>query len=198
MFVVGLTGGIGSGKSTVAKLFSERGIPIIDADIVAREITLPNKPAFKEIIEHFGKDILLNNAIDRPKLRRIIFENAKQRRWLEELLHPIIRQQMENQISKISAPYIIAVVPLLLEVEFYYFINRILVVDTPEEVQVQRILERDNMTNEEVEAIIKIQAAREARIAKAHDVIHNDGSLDNLIKQVNSLHEKYLQLSHQT
>lgn len=195
MFVVGLTGGIGSGKSTVAKLFSERGIPIIDADIVARELTLSNKPAFIKIVEHFGKEILLNNAIDRPKLRRLIFENAKQRRWLEELLHPLIRNEMEEQISKITAPYTIAVIPLLLEVEFYYFINRILVIDTPEEIQIQRIGTRDNMTQDEIEAIIKTQAAREARIAKAHDVIHNSGTMDELVKQVNSLHEKYLHIA---
>jgi dephospho-CoA kinase len=195
MLVVGLTGGIGSGKSTVAKLFSERGIPIIDADIVAREITLPNKPAFKEIVQHFGVDILEKNTINRPMLRKIIFENAKQRRWLEELLHPIIRRQMESQIRLLSAPYCIAVVPLLLEVEFYSFINRILVVDAAPEVQIKRIMTRDKMSKEDIETILKTQATREMRLAKAHDVIVNDGEPADLVEQVGKLHEKYLGMS---
>lgn len=196
MFVIGLTGGIGSGKSSVAKLFSERGVAIIDADIVAREITLPSKPAFNEIVQHFGPEILQNNTINRTMLRKIIFENAKQRRWLEELLHPIIRKEMEQEINAFTGPYCIAVVPLLLEVEFYSFINRILVVDTTPELQIKRIMARDKMTKTEVEAILKTQATREVRLAKAHDVIINDGKQQDLVTQVDALHEKYLQLAN--
>lgn len=195
MLVIGLTGGIGSGKSTVAKLFSEKGIPIIDADIIAREVSQPNKPAFKEIVKHFGEEILHQGSLDRGKLRKIIFENAKQRRWLEELLHPIIRKDMELEIRKLTAPYCIAVIPLLLEVEFYFFINRILVVDTTHELQIKRIVARDKISKEEIENIIKTQASRETRISKAHDVIINDGSLEDLTKQVAKLHEKYLDLA---
>lgn len=195
MLVIGLTGGIGSGKSTVAKLFSERGIPIIDADIVAREVTQPNKPAFKEIALHFGDEILHNGSLDRGKLRKIIFENAKQRRWLEELLHPIIRKEMEQEIKSFNTPYCIAVIPLLLEVEFYFFINRILVVDTSPELQIKRIMSRDKTSKSEVETILKTQATREARIAKAHDLIINDGKLEDLAQQVAKLHEKYLELA---
>lgn len=195
MLVIGLTGGIGSGKTTVAKLFSERGIPIIDADIVAREVTQPNKPAFKQIVDHFGNDILHEGSLNRRKLRKIIFDNAKQRRWLEELLHPLIRKEMENQIKSLSSPYCIAVVPLLLEVEFYFFINRILVIDTTPDLQIQRIVDRDKTSITEVESIIKTQANRETRLSKAHDVIINDGNHDALARQVSKLHEKYLALA---
>lgn len=196
MLVIGLTGGIGSGKTTVAKLFSERGIPIVDADIYARELTHPGKPAFQEIATHFGHEVLQKNgALDRPKLRKIIFENAKQRRWLEELLHPQIRKEMEHEIKTLKAPYCVAVIPLLLEVEFYSFINRILVVDSTPEMQLKRIASRDKMLKSEIEAIIKAQASREQRLSRAHDVIVNDGKLADLIPQVAKLHEKYLQLA---
>jgi dephospho-CoA kinase len=195
MLVIGLTGGMGSGKSTVAKLFSERGIPIVDADIISRELTQPHKVAFKEIVAHFGDEILDNNTLNRKKLRKIVFENAKQRRWLEELLHPLVRKDMEQEISQLKAPYCIAVIPLLLEVEFYYFINRILVVDTTHELQIKRIMARDKMNKDDIENILKTQANRELRLSKAHDIIVNDGKPEDLVKQVNELHEKYLELA---
>src|SRR5262245_30067916 len=125
MLVIGLTGGIGSGKSTVAKLFAERGVPIIDADIAAREVTTPNQPAFYSIVKHFGQEIVAKDGtLDRSKLRHIIFSDPKQRLWLEHLLHPQIRSKMQHQIANMTTPYCIAVIPLLLEVEFYSFINR--------------------------------------------------------------------------
>lgn len=195
MLVVGLTGGIGSGKSTVATLFAEHGAPIIDADVVARAITAPDKPAFTSIVKHFGPNVLLKDGtLDRAQLRDLIFNDSKQRLWLEKLLHPLIREEMEDQIQRMSAPYCIAVIPLLLEVEFYAFINRILVVDAPESAQVKRVIARDHTSQSQVEAIIMSQAQRDARRAKAHDVISNDGTLADLIPQVNALHEMYIKL----
>lgn len=196
MFVVGLTGGIGSGKSTVAQLFAERGVPIIDADVISREITQPDSPAFLDIIDHFNQELLLEDGtLDRTKLRNIIFEDPNERRWLEELLHPLIRSEMNKRIKKITAPYCIAVIPLLLEVEFYSFINRILVVDAPENLQVDRVTARDKSQKAHVEAILKAQANRLDRLARAQDLIINDGNLEDLIPQVEKLHEKYLEMS---
>lgn len=195
MLVVGLTGGIGSGKSTVANLFAKLGVPIIDADIVARDVTTPDKPAFNSIVKHFGPEMVLENGtLDRAKLRQLIFNQPKQRLWLEKCLHPLIKDEMARQISQLTSPYCIAVIPLLLEVEFYSFINRILVVDASEAEQLKRTLSRDNISKADVEAILHSQASRADRRAKAHDVIMNDGMPEDLIPQVDKLHEKYLKL----
>jgi dephospho-CoA kinase len=193
MLVIGLTGGIGSGKSTVADLFAKKhNIPIIDADIVERDVTTPDKPAFARIIKHFGTELVMQDGkLDRAKLRQIIFNDPQQRLWLENLLHPLILAEMEQQIEKLTAPYCIAVIPLLLEVEFLSFINRILVVDAPETEQIKRVMQRDNTTQSEVEAILKNQANREIRLAKAQDVITNDGKMEDLILQVDALDKKY-------
>lgn len=196
MLVVGLTGGIGSGKSTVANLFAKHGVPIIDADVIAREITTPNHPAFVSIIQHFGKDVVLQNgSLNRAKLRQLIFSQPEQKLWLEKLLHPLIRDEIANQITTLTTPYCIAVIPLLLEAEVYSFIDRILVVDTTTTEQLKRTLLRDNVTEAEAQAILQSQTNREARLAKAHDIITNNGTLDDLIPQVNKLHEMYLKLS---
>lgn len=196
MLIVGLTGGIGSGKSTVADLFAEKGINVIDADVAARELTHPDQPAFQKIIKHFGSNVLnKDGSLNRAYLRNIIFSDQKQRVWLERLLHPLIRQHMEEKLSHITSPYCIAVVPLLLEVESYSFINRILVIDTPESLQVKRVMARDHMSEDELEAILDRQASREQRRLKAHDVINNEGSLAELRKQVDVLHQQYLALA---
>lgn len=195
MFVIGLTGGIGSGKSTVTQMFADLGVPIIDADVVARDITTPDKPAFASMVKHFGPDIVLpDGKLDRAKVRHLIFNDAKQRLWLEKLLHPQIREEMQKQIAQMSEPYCIAVIPLLLEVEFFSFINRILVIDAPEDEQIKRVMLRDNATKAEVEAILHSQATRKDRRAKAHDIITNDGDFAKLIPQVDKLHEMYLRL----
>ena len=195
MLVVGLTGGIGSGKSTVAAIFADHGVPIIDADVAARDVTQPDKPAFVRIIKHFGNDILLpNGTLDRAKLRNIIFSNTKQRLWLEHLLHPLIREAMKEQIDQLSGPYCIAVIPLLLEVEFYSFINRILVVDASEQAQIERVMARDKISKLDIEAILNNQANRIDRKAHAQDIIINDGVIADLIPQVEQLHEKYTQM----
>lgn len=196
MLVVGLTGGIGSGKSSVAALFAERGVPVIDADVIARDLTQPGKPAFAAIVKHFGEQIVLpDGSLDRAGLRQIIFSDVNNRLWLEHLLHPQIRDEMSRQIKTIHAPYCIAVIPLLLEVEFYSFINRILVVDTPEHIQLERVTQRDNSPVIQIEAILKAQAKRQDRLARAHDVIVNDGELTDLVPQVEKLHEKYLYMA---
>jgi dephospho-CoA kinase len=196
MFVVGLTGGIGSGKSTVAALFAELGVPIIDADVIARELTTPATFAFSLIVKHFGQTILQpNGSLDRRKLRLLIFADTQQRLWLEQLLHPLILEAMQQQIAQLHTPYCIAVIPLLLEVASFSFINRILVVDTPEAEQIKRVSARDHLTPSEVDAILKTQTTREIRHAKAHDILSNDGSLEALITKVQQLHIQYLQMS---
>jgi len=200
MLVVGLTGGIGSGKSTVANLFAERGVPIIDADVAARIVVdMPDKPAVISIVKHFGPEILLpDKTLNRAKLRSYIFNDPKQRLWLEKLLHPLILEEMQQQIAKLNALYCIAVIPLLLEVEFYSFINRILVVDASEASQIERVMSRDQAAKEDVEAILNSQAHRTDRRAKAQDIINNDGNMADLIPQVDKLHEIYTQLAKQS
>jgi dephospho-CoA kinase len=196
MLVIGLTGGIGSGKSTIAKLFAERGVPIIDTDLIARELTKPNQAAFSSIVKHMGQDILLaDGTLNRAKLRDLVFADPKQRRWLENLLHPLIRKAMEKEINELDAPYCIAVIPLLFEVEFYSLVNRILVVDAPEALQIERVIARDKISKSDVQAILRTQASREDRVARAHDVILNEGKLEDVIPQVEKLHKMYLQMS---
>lgn len=196
MFVVGLTGGIGSGKSTVTALFAKHHVPIIDADVVAHDLTQPNQPAFTQIVQHFGNKILLQDGtLNRSALRQLIFTDTTQRLWLEGLLHPLIQHDMEEQIKALSSPYCIAVVPLLFEVECYSFINRILVIDSPEKAQIARVVARDQVKPAQIEAILKTQAAREDRVARAHDVITNDGDMANLVPQVDKLHQMYLRIS---
>lgn len=193
MLVIGLTGGIGSGKSTVAKLFENLGATVIDADVIARTLTEPGERAFAEILNHFGKALLLpNGTLDRAQLRHIIFHDIDQRRWLENLLHPLIKQSIELQIKKTHAPYCVIVIPLLFEVAPYSFIDRILVVDTPTQLQITRVLARDKIPPSEIEAILNSQIDREYRIAHADDVIHNHGKIEELLPQVEKLHQLYL------
>lgn len=193
--IVALTGGIGSGKSTVADLFAKYSVPIIDSDVIARELTELGKPAFLDIVDHFQEKILQSDGtLDRKKLRQVIFAHPEERRWLEALLHPLIRTEIERQLAKLPSPYCIIVIPLLFEVKPYSFITRILVVDSPEHEQVKRVLERDNSSKEQAEAILKSQFNREQRIALAHDVINNDGTLADLVPQVEKLHQFYLNM----
>jgi dephospho-CoA kinase len=197
MLVIGLTGGIGSGKTAVAKLFAEHGITVIDTDQLSRDVTLPNQPALKEIVNRFGTDILLpNGTLNRPALKKIIFKDDSQRIWLEELLHPLIREEMKRQVDAATSPYCIVVIPLLLETKPNPLIQRILVVDTHVESQIQRTQLRDNSTEEEVKAIINTQVNRTQRLTAAHDVIENNGTLNDLKTQVENLHQFYLGLSH--
>src|SRR3990167_1592262 len=193
--VIGLTGGVGSGKSTVANLFAQHGVPVIDADLIALALTLPKQPAFLAITQHFKEIVQANGSIDRSKLRHIVFEQAAQRQWLEDLLHPLIRMKIEDELKKITAPYCIIVIPLLFEVKPYDFIDRILVVDTLEQNQIQRVMARDKTSASLVEKILHSQINRQQRLVGADDVIINDGKIADIIPQVDQLHQIYMNLS---
>jgi dephospho-CoA kinase len=199
MLVIGLTGGIGSGKTTVAKLFAERGITVIDTDQLARDVTKIGQPALKEIAEQFGTNILQSDGgLNRTALRRIIFTDDAKRIWLEKLLHPLIRAEMKRQAEAATSPYVIAVIPLLLETEPNPLINRILIIDAPEAEQIKRTCFRDNTTTEEVTKILQSQVSRKERLARADDIITNDGVVNDLKSQVDRLHGFYSALAQKT
>lgn len=195
MLIIGLTGGIGSGKSTVAKLFEEKGITVIDADQLARDLTLPGKPALKQIVDKFGSDLLLpNHTLDRSKLRKLIFADDHKRTWLEQLLHPLIREELAQQIKTADSPYCIVMIPLLIESAPNPLINRILVVDAKKETQLERAATRDNQSGSEIYTILSKQATRAQRLKAADDVISNMGKLEDLQGQVDALHKYYMSL----
>lgn len=196
MLIVGLTGGIGSGKSTVAECFAARDVPVIDADVIAREVVEPGTPGLARIVEAFGRDILDENGrLDRSRLGARVFQDPESRKRLEAILHPLIRAEMQRRITHITAPYCVLVIPLLIETGQTDLVHRVLVVDTPRELQYRRVAARDNRPRAEIEAILDVQAGREDRLAAAHDVIVNDADLDALDRQVARLHQRYLELS---
>lgn len=196
MLIIGLTGGIGSGKTEVSNLFAKLGVPIIDADSIAKKTTEPDQLAYKEIINHFPHPITLaNGLLDRAKIREIIFNDPQERIWLEKLLHPLIRQKIVDEVSKLKSLYCIVVIPLLVESNSYSFINRILVVDTEPTLQVERVKTRDNVSATEVKAIVDTQIGREDRLNAAHDIILNNGTFENLVNQVKELDQFYTQLA---
>ncbi len=196
MLIVGLTGGIGSGKSTVAERFDVRGVPVIDADVIAREVVEPGTPGLARVVEAFGRDILDENGrLNRSRLGARIFQDPESRKRLEAILHPLIRAEMQRRITHITAPYCVLVIPLLIESGQSDLVHRILVVDTPRELQSRRVAARDKRPPAEIEAILDAQASREERLAAAHDVIVNDTDLNALDQQVARLHQRYLELS---
>ncbi len=196
MFVVGVTGGIGSGKTAVTNLFAELGVTIVDADIASRIIVEPGKPALQAIAAHFGAEMLLpDGTLNRAAMRARIFSNADDKRWLEQLTHPLIGKEIQQQIANAKSPYAILVSPLLIEGDQHKFCHRILVVDVPESTQLQRTVQRDNNDAEQVKRIIASQATRAQRLSRADDVIENTGTLDDLRNKVAVLHEQYLQLA---
>ncbi len=199
MLVVGLTGGIGSGKSTVAALFDKKGVPIIDADEIARSITQRGEPVLKDILSLFGSDIFLpDGQLDRAKLRDIVFSNEIQRKKLEKLLHPLIRAEMKSRINTLKTAYCIVMIPLLLETHPNPLIKRILIVDTSEDLQISRSMLRDKLSREAVQAILNTQINRAKRLNLTDDIIINDGLLEDLIPQVDKLHAFYLSLAAET
>ncbi len=195
-FVVGLTGGIGSGKTAVSDRFHALGISIVDADIAARVVVEPGKPALREIQEHFGAAILQSDgSLDRAALREKVFKHDVERKWLEQLLHPLINKEIQTELSLSTSPYTILVSPILIETGQSRFTNRILVVDVPLEVQIQRTMARDDNSEEQVRNIIKAQTSREQRAAAADDIILNDQDLQKLDHDIAGLHAKYLKMA---
>ncbi|KXJ43800.1 MULTISPECIES: dephospho-CoA kinase [Marinobacter] len=195
MAVVGLTGGIGSGKSTVARLFGALGVHWVDADDVAREVVEPGTPALEKIAEHFGQEILLpDGSLDRAALRRIVFDAPEERAWLEELLHPVIREELMRQLrpDNYSLPYVLLVSPLLLETDQHELVDKIVVVDVPVDVQIKRTMARDTDDRAQVERIIAAQMAREKRLQKADDVVDNNLAMMDVERQVEQLHQTFL------
>lgn len=196
MLLIGLTGGIGSGKSTVAAMFHELGVPVIDADEIAHELTRPGTASTEEILRLLGPIIQdRKGGLDRARLRRLVFSDPARRRQLEALLHPRILSEMLRRATALDVPYCILSIPLLLESGQQTVVDRILVVDAPETLQKQRTMQRDGMSAGEVEAILQAQHPRKQRLAAADDVIVNDGDLDALRQQVEALHRKYLALA---
>ena len=194
-WILGLTGGIGSGKSAVAQHFIDLGVHLVDADHAARWVVEPGKPALTKIVEHFGTDVLQpDGQLDRTALRNRIFADANERRWLEALLHPLIGQEISQYLARAESPYAILVSPLLVESSQHKLTQRILVVDAPEQLQVQRTMARDQSSSEQVQAILKAQASREERLRHAHDVLLNDQDLPWLQAEVERLHAFYLSL----
>ncbi len=197
-FVVGLTGGIGSGKSAVSHLFAELGIDVVDADVVAREVVEPGTPALIAIAGRFGETILTENgSLNRPALRKRVFENEDDKNWLNALLHPAIRTEMQKQLKNATSPYVIFSVPLLIENGLDSLADRVLVVDCSEDTQLERATLRDGSNIETIKSIMASQATRQQRLAKAQDVIDNNGELSALPDQVKSLHQQYMQQSAQ-
>ena len=195
-FVVGLTGGIGSGKSAVSDRFKSLGIDIVDADVASRVVVEPGRPALVEIAKHFGSDILLaDGALNRPVMRTRVFADPAERTWLEQLLHPLINLEIEAGLARSTSPYAMLVSPLLFEIGQDRYAQRILVVDVPVEVQVQRTIARDNNSEEQVRAIIASQTSREERLGHADDVLLNDGDLDSLYRKIDQLHTRYLAIA---
>jgi dephospho-CoA kinase len=193
--VVGLTGGIASGKSTVAERFAQLGVPVVDADVAARTVVQKGTPGLEQIIERFGSGVLdRNGELDRSALRSRIFEDTGERRALEKILHPLIRDQMNAQAATIQAPYLVMAIPLLIEGgNPHGRVDRVLVVDVPEETQIQRLLQRDGVPLEQARAILASQAVRADRLAAADDVLKNNGTVTELRQSVDGLHLQYLQ-----
>ncbi|WP_288062017.1 dephospho-CoA kinase [Rodentibacter caecimuris] len=202
-YIVGLTGGIGSGKSTVANLFAELGVPIVDADIVAREVVAKGTPLLEQITEHFGTSILLENGeLNRPALRKIIFAKESEKNWLNGLLHPAIRESMLKQLSAQTAPYTLFVVPLLIENNLTELCHRVLVIDVNPQTQLMRATKRDKNNLEQIRQIMNAQVSRAERLKWATDIINNDKelaeNLPHLKQKVLELHQFYLQQAKAT
>lgn len=194
-WILGLTGGIGSGKSAVAEHFANLGVHTVDADQAARWVVEPGRTALLQIAQHFGDGILLpTGELNRAALRERIFADPAERQWLERLLHPLIRSEIADHLARADSPYAIMVSPLLIESGQYRTVDRVLVVDVPEVLQIARTVARDQASEEQVRAILKVQAARAERLRHADDVLVNDRDLSWLRSEVERLHHFYLQL----
>ncbi|BDM65905.1 dephospho-CoA kinase [Shewanella sp. NFH-SH190041] len=195
-FTIGLTGGIGSGKTTVANLFAEQGIELIDADIIAREVVRPGQPALAKISDFFTTEVLTpTGELDRKQLRNIVFQSPEKRVWLNKLLHPIISTEMQSQAKQAKSLYVIMVVPLLFENGLDSLVNRTLLVDISPDAQMTRAANRDHVSAEQIKNIINSQMSRKDKLQKADDIIDNQGEISQLRSQVLKLHHKYMALA---
>lgn len=199
MYVVAITGGIGSGKTTIANQFAALGIEVVDADVIAREVVEPGSPALAAIVNHFGSDILnAQGELDRRALRERIFNHNEEKSWLNALLHPLIRHEMLRQCAAASSPYCLLVVPLLVENRLTGLADRVLVIDVDEETQIERTCRRDGVSRAQAEAILASQASRAERLAAADDVLDNQsGTSETIQARILALHETYLAFASQ-
>ena len=189
---IGLTGGIGSGKTEACREFIRLGVPVIDTDLIARELVRPGQPALNEIVAHFGAEIVdKKGTLNRARLRETVFSDPGQRRQLEAILHPRIRDRAMTLALQTEAPYCVLVIPLLVETSGDYPLDRILVIDTPRELQLERVAARDGLPESEIEAVLATQASREQRLAIADDVVVNDTSPEHLRSEIERLHRFY-------
>ena len=194
---IGLTGGIASGKSTVTQRFAELGVPVIDADVASRNVVQPGTPGLAQVVQRFGVDVLdAEGRLDRRALRNLIFKDSSLRHALDAILHPLIRADMEREAAQAQGPYVIMAIPLLVEGgSSAKRVDRVLVVDADETLQIQRLQARDGSSEDEARAILSSQASRAARLSAADDVLLNTGSVADLRQAVDRLHEQYLQLA---
>jgi dephospho-CoA kinase len=196
MLTIGLTGGIGSGKTTVANCFAELGVDLVDADLAAREVVKPGSPALADIAAHFGEEILLaDGSLNRAALRATVFADEKQRLWLEALLHPLINTLLRQQLAACQSDYCLLVSPLLLETGQKELVDRIVVIDVSEQTQLARTMARDGSDEQTIRGIIAAQIDRQTRLQAADDIIDNEQPVSALKQQVRALHEHYLQLA---
>jgi len=197
MFSVGLTGGIASGKTTLSNLFAGLGVPVIDTDLISRELLEPGEIGYKQVCDHFGDNITnANNEIDRARLRQIVFSDADEKTWLETMLHPLIYQRSHDAILEhATANYVLVVIPLLFETNFQSLVDRILVVNCPAELQLERLVKRDHIDETLALKMLGQQLSNSARLARAHDIVDNRENAADLGSQVEALHQLYLQLS---
>jgi dephospho-CoA kinase len=196
MYVVGVTGGIGSGKTAVSNLFADLGVAVVDADVAQRVVVEKGTPALAKIAEHFGSEILLEDGnLNRPALRKIVFSQDQERGWLERLLHPLIFRELQKKLNQADSDYALLVSPLLIETGQARLTQRILVVDAPEKLRIQRTTARDGNSEAQIRAIMAAQTDRETRLARADDVVVNDGELSALTAKVGDLHKQYCELA---
>ena len=191
-YVVVLTGGIASGKTAVSDQFAQRGVPVIDTDRIAHEIVEPGRPALKRIVEAFGQEFLGSDGrLDRKKMRNAIFSSPQQKNRLESILHPAIASEVDQLVSQVDEPWCILVVPLLAATRLFSWIDRVLVVDVEESVQIERVMERDKISQKQAQSILDAQTSRPQRLAMADDILDNSGSLAQLQVKVDKLYHKY-------
>ncbi|WP_409423957.1 dephospho-CoA kinase [Pseudoalteromonas sp. RW-H-Ap-1] len=198
-WVLGLTGGIGCGKTAVSNMFEELGITVVDADIVARQVVEPGSEGLNAIIKHFGSDILdEHGALNRSELRARIFSNLEQKTWLNKLLHPLIRTKLLTDLKNAQSDYVVLVAPLLFENELDRYCNRTLLIDVPVEIQITRTTKRDNISSEQAKQIIDAQISREHKQQKADDILNNNRDLNDVKQDLLKLHSYYLQQAKST